>query len=341
MPKKPTLKQIAGQLGLSVSTVSRVLSGQSSAYRISRKTEQAVLRAARRADYTPNQLARGLRTNRTNTLGLVIPDISNPFFAGIAHRIENEARRLGYSIILSDSNETTELEIESLRLLQSRKVDGMIVFPVGRESAHLAELREFGMPLVITDRRIPGLDVSSVVSDNFTGAYEAASSLLKAGHRVIACIQGLPFSEPSRERVRGFREAHRRLGWPLDDSLIVGDNFGETTGYVETSLFLKRPVRPTAVFATSNLIALGAMRAIREEGLAIPGDVSMIGFDEAPHSGLLATPLTTVAQDQDAIGRLAVSLLFERMRDGESGKARNVVVPTKLIQRESVAPYRG
>ncbi|MGH9992575.1 MAG: LacI family DNA-binding transcriptional regulator, partial [Nitrososphaera sp.] len=185
------MKLIAERVGVSVPTVSRVLTGKAKQFRISKETAEAINKIAAELNYTPNKLASGLRLKRTQTLGLLIPDISNPFFASIARSIESSARRLGYSIILCDSEESTKLEAESLLLLQSRKVDGLLICPVGQESAHLISLLEKNVPVVFVDRYFPELKCPYVVSDNAKGAFEATSYLIENGHNAIACIQGL------------------------------------------------------------------------------------------------------------------------------------------------------
>ena len=310
----PTLKSIALKLGVSVSTVSRVINGKSSFYRISKETELLILNAAKELSYSPNQLARGLRLKRTNTIGYIIPDISNPFFSSIAKTIEMSARKHGYSIIFCDSREDTEIEKESVQLLTNRKVDGMIISPVGLEVNHLLSLKQKNLPIVLLDRYFDDLGIPFVTSDNYQGALEAVNLLIGNGHTRIACIQGLKNTSPNNDRVKGFKVAHLNNGLNIDDSLIVGDSFGEDNGYIETKLLLKRSQIPTAIFSISNLISLGAIRAIAEEGLKIPEDISMISFDDQPYSRFLSTPMTTVAQQSVQIGQLATKILFDQIR---------------------------
>ena len=262
---KTTLKKIGDQLGFSVSTVSRVLNGKAETYRISKKTEAIILKTAKELNFIPNQLARSLRIQKTFTIGLVIPDISNHFFSTIARSVEVEARKLNYSIMLYDSQESTIHEIDSLQHLLSRKVDGLIISPVGEDDQHLEQLNQNGMPFVVMDRQFPKLKCSKVISDNYRGALEAVEYLIDCGHKKIACIQGLLSSSVNKDRVRGFKTAHKNHNIPIDASLLVGDSFGERNGYLGAKLLLNKPIRPTAIFALSNLISLGAIRAIHEE----------------------------------------------------------------------------
>jgi LacI family transcriptional regulator len=339
--QKVTMKALADQLGLSVSVVSRVLSGQASKYRISKKTEDAILKASEKLDFSANRLARGLRLSKTSTFGFVIPDISNPFFSDIARHIAMEARKLGYSIILCDSEENTEIEKRSLKLLQSWMVDGLIISPVGRTGDHLAELHRDGFPMVVIDRRFSEVDLPYVTSDNFTGAYEGTRHLLEHGHRSIGFVQGIPDSGSNVDRVRGYKAALKEYGVSFKKSLVVGDDFGEKSGYTAAKLLLKRKVRPTAVFLASNLIALGAVRAFAEQGIDIPNDVSVVAFDDEPHSPHLATPMTTIAQQTAEMGRIAVKLLFEQIEGEGKAPPEGILLPTKLIPRESVREVRG
>ncbi len=339
--QKVTMKAIADELGLSVSVVSRVLSGQAAQYRISKKSEEAILKAADELDFSPNKLARGLRLSKTATFGLVIPDISNPFFSDIARHVAIEARKLGYSIILCDSEENTAIEKTSLNLLQSWMVDGLVISPVGLTGDHLEELHTGGLPVVVVDRHFPDVDLPYVTSDNFTGAYEGTRHLLEHGHRSIGFVQGIPDSGSNVDRVRGYKAALEEYGVSFKKSLVVGDDFGQKSGYTATKLLLKRKVRPTAVFLASNLIALGAVRAFAEQGVDIPNDVSVVAFDDEPHSPHLATPMTTIAQQTAEMGRIAVELLSKQIEGDEVRAPEGILLPTRLIQRESVSDIRG
>jgi LacI family transcriptional regulator len=331
-----TLKCIAEQLGLSATTVSRVLSGQAQRYRISKKTETAVRRLATQANFSPNRVARGLRLRRTESIGLVIPDVSNPFFAGIAREITRGARQCGYSVIVCDSQESEEVEMESLDLLRGRGVEGIVLCPVGRLAEHLVRFEEEELPIVLADRYFPGLRLPYVASDNFGGAREATTHLLENGHRRIACVQGLAGSSPNEDRLRGYWEALEAHRIAVDESLIVGDGFGEQNGYIATKLLLRTAHDVTALLAFSNLIALGAIRALSEEELQIPGDVSLVSFDDQPYCAYLAAPLTAVAQSSAEMGQIAVKLLFDRIRSPQRVGGGGILLPTNLVTRGSV-----
>ena len=290
--KKETLVSIAERSGCSISTVSRVLSGNAAKYRISQRTVARVTEEVKRCNYTPSLLAKGLRTNRTDTIGLLIPNIENSFFAGVAGVVIRESRNYNYKVVVVDTQEDERNEQDGLSALLARRVDGIVAAPCGSNSELFASVQEGGMPLVLIDRYLPDAGMLSyVTTDNYRGAVMATEYLLENGHRRIACIQGTPHSMPVRDRVRGFGDTLRAHG--LGDRIVVtGEDFSVQNGYLETKLALAREERPTAIFALSNLILLGVVKAVHESGLRIPDDISVVSFDgrdrhagrEAAHS---------------------------------------------------------
>jgi LacI family transcriptional regulator len=335
-PHTTTLRQIAAQIGVSETTVSRILTGQARRYRISPATEANVKKLAEAHNFVPNQVARGLRLSKTQTLGLIIPDISNPFFATIARQITLDTRAHGYSVFLCDSQESVELEQEALALLQSRRVEGLIVCPVGLTAGHLETAARSGLPMVLVDRYFQPSPLPFVGSDNFEGARQATAHLVAQGHRCIACLQGLRHTTPNEERLRGFRSALE--GLPGTREVLVGDSFGEASGNRETEHLLNTEPEVTAILAFSNLLALGAIQAIAQAGRHIPGDISVVAFDDNPYAAHLATPLTTVSQATEEMGRRAVELLFAQLRAPGQPAPSGVLLPMRLLVRASVSP---
>jgi len=333
---QPTLQCIAERSGVSVTTISRVLSGQAERYRISKETEAAVKKIANEFNFVPNQLARGLRLKKTLKVGLVIPDVSNPFFAGIARQVTLGARRHEYSVVLCDSQDNTELELRSLALLQSQHVEGVVLCPVGQSGRHLAQFIAGKLPIVLVDRFFPDLPLPYVSSDNEGGAKEATELLVKNGHTRIGCLQGLPGTSPNESRVKGYKEALTRHNLPVDENLIVGDSFTEQSGYIETKLLLKNQPDVTALLALSNLNALGAIRALAEEKREIPSDISIVSFDDPPYAAYLATPMTSIAQSFSEMGDVAVKLLFDQIQSTRSQPRGGILIPTSLVVRKSV-----
>jgi LacI family transcriptional regulator len=333
---RTTLQCIANKSGVSVTTISRVLSGQASRYRISKDTETAVRKLAKDHAFVPNQLARGLRLKKTLTIGLVIPDFSNPFFASIAQQVAIGTRKHGYSVIVCDSQDSTDLEIESLGILQSRHVEGVVLCPVGQSGEHLNQFVNGNLPIVLVDRFFPDLSLPYVSSDNAAGAKRATELLIANGHRRIACLQGLRGTSPNEFRVRGYKEALAHNHLPIDESLIVGDSFTEQSGYIETKLLLKAEPDLQAILALSNLNALGAIRALVEEKRRIPEDISIVSFDDPPYSAFLATPMATVSQAYSEMGEVAVKLLFDQIQSSRRQTKGGILLPTTLVMRESV-----
>ena len=334
--EQPTLQGIADRSGFSVTTVSRVLSGQAGRYRISKQTEATVRKLAKEFNFVPNDLARSLRLKRTLKIGLAIPDISNPFFAGIARQVTLGAHKHGYSVALHDTEDSIDLEIQALELLQRRNVEGVVLCPVGQSGEHLMKFRVRSLPIVLVDRFFPNLPLPYVSSDNAAGAREATELLIANGHRRIACLQGLHGTSPNESRIRGFKEAFANQHLPLDERLIVGDSFSEQSGYIETKLLLKTEPKVTAILALSNVNALGAIRALTEERKNIPDDISIVSFDDTPYSAYLATPMTTVMQSYSEMGEVAVKLLFDQIQSSRKETGGGILLPTSLMIRKSV-----
>lgn len=337
---QPTLQHIAEESGLSVTTISRVLSGQAARYRISKKTEAAVCKLAKDFGFVPNQLARGLRLKKSLTIGLVIPDISNPFFAGIAHQVIVGTRQHGYSVILHESQDDTDLEVQSLGLLQSRSVEGVVLCPVGQSDAHLAEFVDGRLPIVLVDRVFPDLPLPYVSSDNVSGARQATDLLIANGYHRIACLQGARGTSPNESRIRGYKEALAHHHLPVEEDLIVGDSFTEQSGYIETKLLLRTQPAVKAILALSNPNALGAIRALTEEKRRIPEDISIVSFGDTPYSPYMATSLTTVAQANAEMGEVAIKLLFDQIQSPHRQTKGGILLPTTLVMRQSVRPLQ-
>jgi LacI family transcriptional regulator len=332
------LNELARQLGLSTSTVSRVLSGKGDGHRIGQATQERIRVAAQRHGVTINHQARALRLRSTGTLGLVVPDISNPFFAGLSREVELAARARGFAVLLADSREDAGVEEDLCRVMRGRGVDGLIVAPVDGRGGHLGQLAEAVRALVLVDRVAPGIPAPAVVLDNAGASAAAVRLLVAAGHRSIGCVQGLPASAANEARVTGFREAMAAAGLPASQEAIAGDDYTVESGRAAARRLLGRTHRPTAILALGNLLALGVLEAAREAGLAVPGELSLISFDEQPWAAALAPPLTTIVQPLASMGREAMRLLFARLDGDETaGEAARVVLPFEIRVRASVA----
>ncbi len=331
-----SIKELASILGFSITTVSRVLNGKAEQYRIKKETESKIQETAKRLNYTPNQFARSLKLDKSETIGVIVPDISNPFFAEIFKNIERGLKQHGYAVFVGDSNDNTELEIDLIKHFVARKVDGLVIAPVGISSTHLSQVFKTGIPLVSIDRSFKNVDFPAVTSNNFDSAKEATIELLKNGHRNIALIQGLNQSQPNTDRVNGFIQAMKEWDIHPDKYSIVGEGFSIENGFYQTDRLLNSANPPTAIFALSNLIALGALKAISQNGQTIPNDISLLTFDEQAYSAFLNTPMTTIEQNKVEMGNMAVKLLIDQIC-GRKPKIGSIVqIHSKMHLRESI-----
>lgn len=332
--KKETLISLSERTGYSISTVSRVLNGQAHRYRISKKTIDLITAEAKRCNYTPSILAKGLRTNKTNTIGLLVPNIDNAYFALIASVIIHEAKQHNYKVVVVDTMEDEENETEGLSSLLARKVDGIVVVPCGQDPTRLESINSNDTPIVLIDRYFPETSLPYVCTNNYQGAVDATKYLINNGHTKIACIQGVPYSMPNLERIRGFVDTLKEYSLG-DNPIIVGENFSIQNGYLETKLVLNMPDRPTALFTLSNTILLGAIQAIRESELKIPDDISVVSFDDNLFFNYLNPAITCISQPIDEIGTLAIKILIKNM-NGDSLNTTKIQMSPKLIIRNSI-----
>lgn len=329
-----TLASIAERAQCSVSTVSRVLSGKAEKYRISEATVARIRSEVEKSNYTPSLIAKGLRAGKTDTIGLLIPGVDDTFFSGIASCIIAEARRLGYTVIVIDTQEDEKNENEGFSTLLARKVDGIIAVPCGRETAAFARVAGADLPLVVVDRYfVDGGSWSFVTTDNYKGAVMAVEHFIANGHKKIACIQGNPDAMTCRERVRGYSDTMKAHG--LEDYIRVsGDRFSIQNGYVETNLVLSGEDRPTAILALSNKILLGAVKAVKESGMGIPEDISLISFDDNLLFNYMTPRITCISQPVQEISMVAVKLLLKKIA-GEKNTS-HLFLPPGIVVRDSV-----
>ena len=337
--KNSTIQAIADELGISASTVSRVMNGLGKKYRISEKTIEAVENMADKLNYTPNNIAKSLRLKKTSTIGLVVPDISNPWFAKIALKIEKESRNNGYNIFLCNSDDNIDIEKKSLILLQNWMVAGVIMVPIGLEYKHILNATDKGTPIVLIDRFFEDVDLPYVSANNFEGSFKATEHLIKNGHKRIVCLQGIVGTSSNNKRVEGYKKALADYNIPIDENIILGSDFSFDNGYTNAKQLIRdlNKNKLTAIFSTGNQITLGILKAFKEKGIKIPEDISIVSYDEQNYSELLYTPLSTISHLMDnELGILALKLLFDKIDDKIIGKSKNILLPTQLIKRESV-----
>lgn len=333
MQQRPSIVDIAKITGFSITTVSRVLNGKADKYRISKATQDKIKSAADEMNYVPNEFARNLRSGKSKTIALIVPSLKNPFFAEIASAVNTEVRKYGYITLIGDSDDQIENEKTELLHLTSRNLDGMIIVPCGDEWDHLIKVQESGLPLICIDRYFEDANLSHVSSDNYEGAYSATKYLIEQGHTDIASIQGIRHSTPNIQRVKGFSDAMTDAG--ITDYSVTGDAFNEQNGYLETKLLLRQKKRPSAIFAFSNMIAMGCLKAIKEENVNIPEDISLITFDDNPYLNYIEPPLTCISQPVEDICKIAVKILFSNILDHDK-TPKHVLLKSTLKVKASV-----
>lgn len=342
MPARPRrrlarVEDVARRAGVSTATVSRALNDRGP---MAPATRERVLRAARALDYHPNWLARGLRRLRTDTIGLVVPDIENPFFTSVVKGVERAASGRGWNVVLGNTDEEHEREERLVRTLVERKIDGLLLTPAKGPCDHLTRYIERRLPMVMVNRIIEELPIPGVAADNFQGACEATRHLLERGAVPLGVIVGTPGLSTTETRLAGCRRAAAECG-VRDSDLVIGVGYGRLAqAYKAAQAFFDRTPRPRAIFAFNNLMAEGALMAIHDRGLACPGDVALIGFDDFRSAAALSPPLTVVEEFPEEMGARAVDELATVIETGRTCASR-IYLPTRLVIRESCGCQGG
>jgi len=327
-----TIKDVAKRAGVSVTTVSRVLNNK--AHPIHPETRERVLAAIEELGFYPNAMARSLQLNQTKTIGLILPDISNPYYPGIVRGIEDIAHERGYTVILCNTDRSPERTKQYIRVLREKRVDGVIFTGGGavEDASREHFFEESAIATIVIGRH--STDLPAVQVDNIKAAQEAVEHLLRLGHQRIAMITGPKVSTTAKDRIEGYRQALSTAGITLNPAWVIEGDFDFNSGYRAIErLPLSGSEKITAVFAHNDLMAIGAMKAIQERGLRIPEDVAVVGFDNTPFSSFVTPALTTVAVPVYDLGRTAMLVLTELLAGREV--ARVTTLPTHLEVRES------
>ncbi len=306
-----TIKDVAQLSGVSPMTVSRVINVSQ---RVSPETRRRVEQAISELGYVPSQLARGFSRQRTGTLALIVPDVANPFFTAIVRAAEDVARRAGYRIILCDTRGDLRIEREVIEEMIAHRVEGIVIAPVSdRSKGHLLRLAKFGVPFVLVDRTVPGIDVDAILGDSVAGAHQLVDHLISLGHRRIGFIVESDEVSTARDRRRGYESALRAAGVVLDPAIVAKATVDPSGGFEGMQRLLQLDDPPTAVFTVNNLVALGAIEAVREVGLEVPDDVALVCFDDIEYASRLNPFLTVMEQPAEAFGTLGTQLLLDRI----------------------------
>lgn len=333
--KKITIKDIARELNISTSTVSRALRDS---YEIGAETKKKVLELAQRLDYTPDPVALSLLNSHSNDIGVIVPDIANPFFATVIAGIEDVAFAQGYHVVIYQSHDSYEREVLNVKHIFNRRKDGLLVSVAANthDYSHFKDLHDAGFPLVFFDRICEEIETHKVSVDDFEGAYNAAEHLIQQGCRSIAHISGPQNLLISRRRLHGYRAALMDNKIPVNEELILASDFDAQHSLLLTRRLLKSKVNIDGICASANSIAIGCHAAIVEAGLSMPQDIALIGFSDLPLAGLFNPPLSTVSQPAFEMGRSAAELLINLIKKPENNKMLiSNVLKTSLIIRES------
>lgn len=313
-------------------TVSRVLNN--SGY-VSPETRSRVEAAASELNYVPNMLARSFRSKRTDTLALIVTDITNPFWTTVARGVEDEANKQGYTVIFCNTDESESKQAQYLSMLVSRRVDGVLLTPASSDPKPVEMLQQQAVEVVVMDRRLPGAEVDVVRSASTAGARLLTAYLIEQGHRRIAMLSGPIPVASANERVAGYQQALTEAGIAADPALVFRGAFTMEAGQVMAQECLQLEPRPTAIFAGNNFIAAGALQTLREAGQSVPDDISVVSFDDLSTSFLIEPFLTVMAQQAYELGKIATQRLLKRIEDPELETAE-IVLSTDLIVRQSV-----
>lgn len=330
-----TMKQVAERSGVSTSTVSHVINNTRV---VSEDVRQRVLEVIQELRYVPSALARSLKNDRTNTIGMMIPNNSNPYFAEVIRGVEEAAFALGYNIILCNSDDDARKQVAHIRVLLQKRIDGLILVASGSDTELIRLLADEAIPTVLVDRELGGVAADLIESDHEQGSYLATKYLLDLGHRDIACVSGPEDLRPSQDRVAGYRRALGEAGVPCRaDRLVYGD-FTSQGGFAAFQQLLALPRRPTAILASNDLNAIGGICAAAEAGVRIPQELSVVGYDDIALAQFSNPPLTTMGQPKHDMGALTARVLIARILDPQLPLRRELLQPQLVVRKSSAPP---
>lgn len=335
-----TIRHVAERAGVSAMTVSRVINESP---RVSRTTRRRVEEAIAELGYVPNRLARSLSARKTGALGLIVPDVGNPFFTLVVRGAEQVAWRSGYHVILCNTQGDLGREREYIEDMVAFQVEGVLLAPVGdRSRPNLRVLGRNRVPFVLVDRAVAGLETDLVQGDSIAGARRLVEHLIALGHTRIAMVTETNEVSTARDRLEGYRDALEAAGIPVRQELIAETiAIDPGNAFEATQRLLELPERPSAIFAVNNVAALGVVEAVRAHGLVIPDDLALVCFDDLENASRLSPFLTVMAQPAETFGTIASQLLLDRIAGQAGDRRRVVVLPADLIVRESCGAGRA
>ena len=324
-----TLKMVAKRAGVSVNTASRAINNKPD---INLETKKRVLQIAKELGYIRNAAAVALRTKKTGTIGVVIADNRNPFYAEVLNGMEEAAREKNYHIILANTQRDYKKEEDAINLLLAKRVDGLLITPVQDKDDDIKNLIDANIPFVVVGRDFENIEVDAIYNDEVKGGFLATEYLIKKGHKRIALINGFLYKSPAKGRSEGYKKALNKYRIPLDESLISVGDINIEDGHERTKQMLEKDLNFTAIFVYNDMMAFGAMQAIKEKGLRIPEDIGLVGYDDIPFSSLISPALTTIRLKKQELGIESVKLLLSRI-NGNRKKTKKIMLDVELITR--------
>lgn len=330
---KITLKQIAAELGVNVSTVSRALNGKPG---VSEELREKIIEFAKKKGYLPDLAAVGLRKGKTKIVGVLIPDIANPFFAQILRGMEKVFYPLGYHVLLCSTDENAEKEEENLRTLLSQRVEGILAAPVdsGGNKSIYKKIAESGVPLVFFDRIVPGLEASYVITDNEGGIAELVHYVYEKGHRKVGIVTLRSRSYTGKMRLSGALKVCDELGVLVKEKWILDGGSTQEGAYQAAKKLFQLEDKPTALIVCNNLMMLGVMKALKELNMKVPEDISIVSFDDSYWNEIFDPPITCVAQEPEQMGLIAATMMVDLLLHGS--KPSKTVLKAHFVERNSV-----
>lgn len=331
-----TIYDIAKQSGVSRATISRVINN--SGY-VKDETREKVLKAIKELNYTPSAIARSLSTNKTNTIGVVVPEINDPFFGEIIKGISQAAEKYDLNIILFDTADSIEKEIKALKLLRQQRIEGIMITPTATEhkinNEYLNSLQNLGTPIILMDGHVKYENFSGVFIDHVKGAYEGTEALIKSGHRKIAIINGNMNSRPAKERLMGYKKALDANNILLDDRYIFYGNYNYETAYEITKEILRMQDRPTAIFVCNNRMSLGCIKAFNEKNIKIPEDMAIVGFDKLDVLNILGMNISFVSGPTAELGKTGMKMLIDIINNKSIRQISRITLLPELVLKGS------
>ena len=336
MEKKVLLKDIARHVGVSIASVSYVLNNKEKEGRVGADIAEKIRKAAAEFKYQPNFIAKSLKSGKTNTIGLIVADISNPFFSNIARIIEDEAKQHGYIVIFGSSDESTEKSQDLIDAFINRQVDAFIIAPTANAEKQIEYIQKMNVPVVLIDRYFPAINTDSVHINNFQAAYKAVEHLIKVGRKKIAIVTYNTTLPHMQERKNGYKEALKANGVLFKEECVIEVNYKNIHDDVSTGIsnLLSPAVKIDALFFTTNSLAVEGLKKINKIGIKVPDELAVISFDQSDVFDFFYSPVTYVSQSLSDVGKEAVKLVISRINDNSQEKT-NIIIESNLVLRDS------